>query len=84
MLKEIEQCEDVDGEILIVGNTVIIDDGLQSGKITEIWNNGSIDVAVAFAHQGPVIDSFDIRGHNIIKFPEVLSPRQIISAEKIK
>ncbi len=38
--------------------------------LLEIYDNGSVDIHHANAHQGPVIDSFDIIGHNIMKFPQ--------------
>lgn len=48
------------------GDTVAVDDG-QQGKITAVWDNNSVDIHVANAHQGPVIDSFDIDARRVIK-----------------
>ena len=58
---------DVDGVSLKVGDKVFADDGMVQGVIETIWDNGTIDIWHANAHQGPVVDTFDIIGNNVIK-----------------
>ena len=54
------------GQSIEKGNHVVIDDG-QHGEIKAVWDNGSVDVHVADAHQGPVVDSFDIKDRQVLK-----------------
>lgn len=68
-MKTIPVGKDVNGASIKKGDIVIADDG-SMGPITEVYDNGCIDIHHANAHQGPVIDSFDIIGHNIMKFPQ--------------
>lgn len=58
--------KDCNGVSIEMGDHVVADDG-SHGKITAIWDNGSVDIHHANAHQGPVIDSYDIKDRNIIK-----------------
>jgi len=58
--------KDSNGVSIKVADHVVIDDG-SHGYITAIWDNGSVDIHHADAHQGPVIDSYDIKDRQIIK-----------------
>jgi len=61
--------KDCNGVSIGKGDHVIANDG-SHGKITSVWDNGSVDIHHANAHQGPVIDSYDIEGRHIIKIED--------------
>lgn len=60
---------DCNGTTIKKDDHVAADDG-SHGPITAIWDNGTVDIHHANAHQGPVIDSYDIIGRNIVKLED--------------
>ena len=65
-MKEIPELYDYNGKTIKVGDLVFTDNGEQ-GKITAIYDEECVDIHHADAHQGPVIDSFDILAHKVQK-----------------
>ena len=65
-MKEILKGKDCRDTTIKKGDLVFADDGA-NGPITAIYDNGSVDIHHADAHQGPVIDSFDIMGREVTK-----------------
>lgn len=61
--------QDCNGTSIQKGDTVFTDDG-QSGEIKAVWDDGTVDLIVGHAHQGPVVDTFDIEGRQIVKLEE--------------
>ena len=68
--EEVSEVKDVRGTILSKGDKVFADGGKVQGKITSINTDGTIDIHHADAHQGPVIDTFDIKGREVTKLGE--------------
>jgi len=66
-MKIIQKCKDCNGEIITKDDYVITDNPSEQGKITAIYDNGTIDIHHANSHQGPVIDSYDIMGRQVQK-----------------
>jgi preprotein translocase subunit YajC len=60
---------DSNGVSIEKGDHVVADDG-SHGKITAVWDDGTVEVHHANSHQGPVVDTFDIKGHHIIKIED--------------
>ncbi len=54
------------GNNISIGDTVITENG-ESGEIKAVWDNGCVDIHTSNAHQGPVVDSYDIIGHKVQK-----------------
>ncbi len=65
-MNPIDSTKDFNGEVIKVKDTVATENG-ECGEVIGIWDDGSIDIHHSNAHQGPVIDSFDIIGHKIHK-----------------
>ena len=61
--------KDSNGVSIAKDDHVVADDG-SHGKIKAVWDNGTVDVYHADSHQGPVIDTYDIEGRNIIKIED--------------
>ncbi len=58
---------DCNGIIIGVGDEVFTENG-EHGPITDIYENEDVvDIHHSDSHQGPVIDSFDIVGHQVQK-----------------
>ncbi len=65
-MKTINSTKGYDGIEIRVGDTAVTENG-EFGKVTEIYDDGSLDIHHSNAHQGPVIDFFDIVGHKVHK-----------------
>ena len=63
--------KDVNGTSIQKGDEVIVEADGVSGEIKTVWDDGTVDVAYTVSHQGPVIDTFDIVGHRIIKIEQL-------------
>ena len=66
-MKTIQETQDYNGDTIKVGDSVITDNPSEQGKITEIYDNGSVDIHISNSHQGSVIDSYDIIGREVQK-----------------
>ena len=66
-MKTIKTSKDYNGKTIKKGDYVITDNSLEQGKITEIYDTGSVDIHTSNAHQGPVIDSYDIISRQVQK-----------------
>jgi len=69
-MKELKETKDFNGEIIKVGDEVIIGAEDKIGTITTIWNNKEVSIHHSNAHQGPVIDTFYIKHHKIFKIED--------------
>lgn len=69
-MKEILKGKDCQGETLEKGDSVFAEDGRVQGKVETLYDDGSVDIHHSNAHQGPVIDSFDIMGKDVTKLVE--------------
>ena len=72
-MKEIEILFDEDGLAIRKGTQVFADGGRVQGPVTAIYDDNSVDIHHANAHQGPVIDSFDVT-HNDVRVNEDFTP----------
>lgn len=70
-MKTIPIGKDVNGLPIKKGDEVIVEADGVSGEIKKIWNDGTVDVSYTVSHQGPVTDTFDIKGHRIIKMEQL-------------
>ena len=61
-----KQTKDFNGTPIRVGDIVFSENGEQ-GTITNIYDDNTIDIHHSNAHQGPVIDTFNIKYHKIMK-----------------
>lgn len=64
-LEEIPVSRDIYGKDIKKNDRVIFDEG--RGVITAIWNDGTVDIEYAAGPGGPLVDTFDIKGHEVQK-----------------
>jgi len=74
--KEISTGKDVNGELLTKGDKVFADDGRVQGKITAIWDDGSVDIEHTSGPGGPLADTFDIKGRSVQKMGSDEEPEE--------
>ena len=55
------------GEPIYKGDKVLADDGMVQGVIETVWDDGTVSIWHANAHQGPVVDTFDIVSNSVHK-----------------
>jgi len=65
-VNELRQTKDFNGEIIKVGDEVVIGSQGLLGTITAVYKD-EVDIHHDNSHQGPVIDTFNIKGHEIWK-----------------
>ncbi|KKM71886.1 hypothetical protein LCGC14_1426050 [marine sediment metagenome] len=59
--------QDVNDIPIQKGDKVFADDGWVQGVITAVYDDGTVDIWHANAHQGPVVDTFDVKSNNVLK-----------------
>jgi len=68
-LEEIPVSRDIYGKDIKKNDRVIFDEG--RGVITAIWNDGTVDIEYAAGPGGPLVDTFDIKGHEVQKDEDI-------------
>lgn len=54
------------GQSIQIGDHVVTNDG-SHGEIKAVWDDGTVDIYHSDAHQGPVFDTYDIVGREVVK-----------------
>ena len=69
---EVDQLADDDGHAIKKGTKVLLKGEKQTGIVTCLYHNNTVDIHHADSHQGHVIDSYHVIDHGI----KVLAPSQ--------